>query len=117
MFFVPSEPGENRGERLGEFESRSVKTRYEFSLTLPSFSRGYEGTDNISYFFYIIIIFSVNEEKDDKRSPYCKLSLLGDSQTTLLTPFSCFIRYENTLVDQSKRTYYPNYFIIANQTC
>ena len=27
MFFVPSLPGENRGERLGEFESRSVKTR------------------------------------------------------------------------------------------
>ena len=24
---LPSEPGENRGERLGEFESRSVKTR------------------------------------------------------------------------------------------
>ena len=24
---MPSEPGENRGERLGEFESRSVKTR------------------------------------------------------------------------------------------
>ena len=27
MFSVPSQPGENRGERLGEFESRSVKTR------------------------------------------------------------------------------------------
>ena len=24
---MPSQPGENRGERLGEFESRSVKTR------------------------------------------------------------------------------------------
>ena len=28
MLSVPSQPGENRGERLGEFESRSVKTRY-----------------------------------------------------------------------------------------
>ena len=27
MFSVPSEPGENRGKRLGEFESRSVETR------------------------------------------------------------------------------------------
>ena len=27
MFSVPSSPGENRGERLGEFESRSMKTR------------------------------------------------------------------------------------------
>ena len=27
MFSVPSDPGENQGERLKEFESRSVKTR------------------------------------------------------------------------------------------
>ena len=27
MFPVPSLPDENRGERLGEFKSRSVKTR------------------------------------------------------------------------------------------
>ena len=27
MFSTPSLPDENRGERLGEFESRSVKTR------------------------------------------------------------------------------------------
>ena len=27
MFFVPSYPGENRDEHLGEFESRSVKTQ------------------------------------------------------------------------------------------
>ena len=27
MFSVPSKPGENRYERLGEFESKSVKTR------------------------------------------------------------------------------------------
>ena len=61
------------------------------------------------YFFYKIIIFVVNKEKDNIRSAYCKFSQLGDSQTTLLTPFSC---YENTLVDQSKRTYYPKNFII-----
>ena len=27
MFSLPSSPGQNRGERLGEFESRSVKTQ------------------------------------------------------------------------------------------
>ena len=27
MFSVPLYPGENRGGRLGEFDSRSVKTR------------------------------------------------------------------------------------------
>ena len=29
-----------------------------------------------------------------------------------LTSFSCFIALENTFVDQSKRTYSTNYFII-----
>ena len=43
------------------------------------------------YFFYKIIVFTVNKEKDDIRSGYCKFSQLEDSQTTLLTPFSCFI--------------------------
>ena len=42
-------------------------------------------------FFYKIVIFIVNKEKDDIRSAYCKFSQLRDSQTTLLTPFSCFI--------------------------
>ena len=37
------------------------------------------------YFFYKIIIFSVNKEKDDIQSAYCKFSQLGDSQSTLLT--------------------------------
>ena len=36
----------------------------EFSQTLPRFSPGYEGTDNMFYFFYKIIIFRFNEEKD-----------------------------------------------------
>ena len=99
MFSVPSKPGENRGEILGEFESRSVKTRetvegfhlLENSQTLPRLSTGYVGTDNMFYFFYKIIISVVNEEKDDIRSAYCKFLQLGESQTTLLTSFSCFI--------------------------
>ena len=42
-------------------------------------------------FFKKIIIFIVNKEKDDIQRAYCKFSQLGDGQTTLLTPFSCYI--------------------------
>ena len=34
-----------------------------------------------------------------------------DSQSYLLLHFRASYRYENTLVDKSKRKYYPNYFI------
>ena len=68
---MPSQPGENRVE----FESRSVKTlefspAQEFSQALPRFSPGYEGTENMFYFFYKIIIFRINKEKDNIRSAY-----------------------------------------------
>ena len=69
---------------------RGFSPAREFSKTLPRFSTGYGGTDIPFYFFYKII-FIVNKEKDDIRSMYCKFSQLGDSQTLLLTPFSCFI--------------------------
>ena len=75
-----------------EIQSKVSPAR-EFSTTLPRFSTGYGGTDNMFYFFYRIIIFIVNnkERQYTVRSAYCKFSQLGDSQTTLLTPFSCFI--------------------------
>ena len=72
-------------------QSRGFLPAREFSQTLPRFSTGYGGTDNMSYFFYKIIIFIVNKKKDCLRSAYCKFSQLWDRQTTLLTPFSCFI--------------------------
>ena len=37
------------------------------------------------YFFYEIIIFIVNKDKDDMRSAYCKFSQLGDILTTHAT--------------------------------
>ena len=37
--------------------SREFSPAREFSQTLPRFSPGYEGTDNMFYFFYKIIIF------------------------------------------------------------
>ena len=59
MFSVPSLLAENQNERLGEFESRSMKIQDAvkgFHLlailqTLPRFSPGYEGTENMFYFF------------------------------------------------------------------
>ena len=36
----------------------------------PRFSPGYEGTENMFYFFYKIIIFRLNKGKDDIRSAY-----------------------------------------------
>ena len=44
----------------------------------PRFSPGYGGTENMFYFFYKIIIFRLNKEKDDIQSAYCKFSQLGD---------------------------------------
>ena len=66
---------------------REQISAWEFSQTLLRFSTGYGGMENMFYFFYEIIVFIVNKEKN----AYCKFSQLGDSQTTLLTPFSCFI--------------------------
>ena len=51
MLFVPSQPGENQ----------------ELSQTLPWFSPGYEGTENMFYFFYKIIIFRQRERRYTKR--------------------------------------------------
>ena len=47
-----------------ETQSR-VFTNSRFSQTLPRFSPGYEGTENIIYLFYKIIIFRLNKEKGD----------------------------------------------------
>ena len=60
MFSVPSLPGENQGERLGEFETRSrgFSPAREFSQTLSRFLLGYEGTGYIFYFFEKSILFS-----------------------------------------------------------
>ena len=48
--------------------SRGFPPAREFSQTLPRFSPGYEGTENMFYFFYKIIIFCFNKEKDFIRS-------------------------------------------------
>ena len=83
---------ENSGaDQWNPRRSQGFSPAPEFSQTLPRFSTGYGGTVNMFYFFYKIIIFIVNKEKDDIRSAYGKFSELGDSHITLLTSFSCFI--------------------------
>ena len=63
------------------------------------------------YFFYKTIIFIANKEKDNIQSAYCKFSQLETVKPHCSRDFHASKHYENTLVDQSKRMYYPNYFI------
>ena len=67
MFSVPSQPGEIRGERLGEIESRSVKKPetqsgvFTCSRILTNIAED-EVRENMFYFFYKIIIFRLNND-------------------------------------------------------
>ena len=102
-------------EQISESPRRSggFSPAREFSQNLPRFSTEYGDTDNMFYFVYKIIIFSVNKEKDDIRSAYCKFSQLGDSQTTLFMSFSCYIALWKHTCWQIKTMYYSNFFIIT----
>ena len=69
---MPSQPGENRGERLGEFESKSegFSPARELSQTFASVVTRLlrQGKKKIFFFhFYKIIIFHLNKDKDDTR--------------------------------------------------
>ena len=94
-------PWENsRADQWNLSRSRRFSPAREFSLTLSRFSPGYEGTENMFYFFYEMIIFCFNKEKDDIRSEYEYLKFFHETVTShnleteatiLLTSFSCFI--------------------------
>ena len=80
--------------------SQGFSPAREFLQTLPRFSTGYGGTDNMFYFFYKIIIFRLNKEKDDIRSAYVYLNFFHETVTShnleteptiLLTSFSYLI--------------------------
>ena len=113
MFSVPSQPGENRGERLGEFESRSVKTRdavlgFHLLENSHKLCRGFQQTmeaRKTCFISFIKLLFSlltkrktmyealtVNSHNSETVKPYCSRHFCASQ------------RYENTLVDQSKRT-------------
>ena len=123
MFSVPSQPGENRGERLEEFESRSVKTRdavegFHLLKNSHKLCQGFQqamDARTTCFISFIKLLFSllinrktiyeartVNSHNSEAGKPHCSRHF-RDSQ-----------RYENTLVNQSKCTYYPNYFINSN---
>ena len=53
-----------------ERRSRGFSPAREFLQTLPRFSAGYEGMENMFYFFYEIIIFRLNKEKYNIQSAY-----------------------------------------------
>ena len=74
----------------GNLRADQWKTCSRILTNFPDVFNRLWSTNNMFYFFYKIIIFIVNK-KDDIRSASCKFSQLGDSQTTLFTPFSCFI--------------------------
>ena len=75
---------------MGEFESGSVKNAVEgFHLLenrVPNlaarFSPGYEGTDNMFYFFYKIIIVYFNKEKNFIRCAYVYLHFFPETVTS-----------------------------------
>ena len=75
---------------MGEFESRSVKTREavkDFRLLENSqklcrgFQQAMEARTTCFFSVYKIILFIVNKKKDDVRSVYRKFSQLVDSQS------------------------------------
>ena len=71
---------------MGKIESGSVKTRdavKSFHLFENArFSPGYEGTENMFYFFNKIITFCLNKEKDDIRSAYVYLNFFHETVTS-----------------------------------
>ena len=52
---------------------RGFSPARECSQTLPRFSPSYEAMENMFYFFYKIIIFRLNKEKDDTEKRVCIL--------------------------------------------
>ena len=58
------------------------------SQTLPGFSTGYGGTESIFYFFYKIIIFIVDKEKNDI---LYEALIINSHNSETVKPLSCFI--------------------------
>ena len=123
MLSVPSLPGENRSEHFGEFKSRSVKTRDKNSHKLCRvFHQAIKARR--ACFISFIKLFSILTKRKTIIKFYtkhiwthnflscnCKFSQLGDRTNHITHIIFMLQSYENTLVDQSKCTYYPNYFI------
>ena len=126
--------GRNRRRRL--VKTRPCKKQlslFNFSRILTNFAgvftKLYEGTEDVFYFFYKTIIFRFIEEKVDIRSEYLwfyfffhEIVQLGNRKSCISKSFTSFSfliysAMKHTLVDQSKRTYHPNYFIKCTNSC
>ena len=117
---MPSQPGENLGKRLGESKSRSVRTQnaVEGFLLLENSYKLCQGFHQAmkaqtTCFISFIKLFSVLT----KRKTIYKAHTVNSYNSETVNHIALIIVvlhstvYENTLVDQSKPTYYPNYFI------
>ena len=80
--------------RADQWKPETQLRIFSCSRVLTKLCRGFHHAmkaQTTFYFFFKIIICIVNKEKGDIQSAHCKFSQLGDSQTSLLTPFSCVI--------------------------
>ena len=84
-------------------------------LCMPKFSPGYEGTENMFWFFYQIIIFRLNKKKDDIQRGYVKSCLIHETvnfstwrQPTIIIAQSIFMLHSTIktqlLANQNART-------------
>ena len=129
MFSVPSQPSESRGERLGEFVNRSVKTRdavdgFHLLENSHKLCQGFhqDMKARITCFIsFVKLLFSVLTKRKMIYEAHMNTLLYfmkllihttwRQSQSYCSHHVRASQRYENTLVGQSKRTYYPNYFV------
>ena len=66
--------------RADQWKSETRSRVFTCSRILKNFaSSGYEGKENMFYFFYKIVIFRLKKEKDDKRSAYVYFDLFHET--------------------------------------
>ena len=118
---------------MREFETRSVKTLdavegFHLLENSHKLCRGFHHVmkaRRTCFISFIKLLFSDLTKRKTIRictciycsyilSWNCKFSQLGDSHSYCSHQFRASLRYENTLVDQSKHTFNPNYFINKN---
>ena len=108
-----------------EFESRSVKTRdavegFHLLENSHKLCRGFHQAmeaRTTCFISFIKLLFSLLT----KRKTIYKARTVNSHKSETVKQhgsrhFRASLRYENTLVDQSKRAYYPNYFKIIGDT-
>ena len=85
--------------------SQGFSPAREFSKNLPRFSPGYGGTENMFYFFYKIIIFSLDKEKDDIWSVCVYLSFFHETVNSYNLETANHIAYIISVLPNAKKTH------------